>query len=120
MIKIKPEKIKALEERIKTLKISDKDIQEKFIRSRGKGGQNVNKNSTCVYLKHLPTSLEVKYDKDRSQYINRFMAKRLLVEKLEAMITGNKTEKDKKIDKLRKQKAKRKKRSIKKNNKIDK
>jgi len=114
MSKIKPEKIKALKDKMNYLKILEKDIQEKFVKSSGKGGQNVNKNSTCVYLKHIPTSIQIKYDKDRSQYINRFMAKRLLIEKIEATITGNKTSKETKYDKIRKQKLKRKKRNFKK------
>jgi protein subunit release factor B len=58
------------------------DIVEKFVRSGGKGGQNVNKTSTCVYLKHLPTGIEVKYHRERSQTRNREEAYRLLAAKL--------------------------------------
>jgi len=60
-----------------------KEIEEKFIRSRGKGGQNVNKVATCVVLKHLPTGLIVRCDKYRSQAQNRNEAYRLLEQKLQ-------------------------------------
>lgn len=58
------------------------DIVEKFIRSGGRGGQNVNKTSTCVYLKHLPTGIEVKVQAERSQARNREEAFRLLAAKI--------------------------------------
>lgn len=58
------------------------DVIEKFVRSGGRGGQNVNKTSTCVYLKHVPTGIEVKYQGERSQARNRQMAFRLLAEKV--------------------------------------
>ena len=70
------------------LGIFEKDIDEKFVRSSGHGGQNVNKTSTCVYLKHVPTGIEVKCMKDRSQSINRFLARRELVKKIEGL-SGN-------------------------------
>ena len=72
------------------LGIFEKDIEEKFVRSSGHGGQNVNKTSTCVYLKHIPTGIEVKCMKDRSQSINRFLARRELIKKFE-MVTGQTT-----------------------------
>ena len=58
------------------------DIQEKFVRSGGKGGQNVNKVSTCVQLKHLPTGLTVKCEVYRTQNKNRQMAMKLLRQKI--------------------------------------
>jgi protein subunit release factor B len=61
--------------------IKESDIEEKFVRSPGKCGQNVNKVSTGVYLKHSPTGIEVKYHRERPQGLNRFFARRLLVEK---------------------------------------
>ena len=73
--------------RMDELKIYEKDLQETFIRSRGKGGQNVNKNSTCVNLKHIPTGITVKYDKERSQLLNRFFARRELISRIEADVT---------------------------------
>ena len=99
-----------LSEKMKALRIHEKDIVEKFVRSSGKGGQKVNKTSTCVYLKHIPTGIEVKCMKDRSQSINRFLARRELVENLEELL-GKITIRNLKAEKIRKKKAKRGKRS---------
>jgi protein subunit release factor B len=103
---VSEEKNKWLRERMETLGIHEEDFIEKFIRSSGKGGQKVNKTSTCVYLKHIPTGVEVKCMKDRSQSINRFLARRELIEKIEAL-TGNVTLRDLRVEKIRKRKAKR-------------
>jgi protein subunit release factor B len=99
-----------LKEKMKTLGIHEKDIEEKFVRSSGKGGQKVNKTSTCVYLKHVPTDIEVKCMKDRSQSINRFLARRELVKRIERL-SGQLTSEDVKQEKIKKQKRKRKKRA---------
>lgn len=107
MFPVRPEKEKDLLERMSRLGIKDSDLEEKFIRSQGKGGQKINKSATCVYLKHLPSGLEVKCQKERSQAINRFLARRILVEKLEAKILGKETEEQQKIEKIRRQKRKR-------------
>ena len=69
-------------DRIRDLGLRKEDIVEKFIRSAGKGGQNVNKTSTCVYLKHLPTGIEVKFQQERSQVMNRVGALELLAQKI--------------------------------------
>lgn len=107
---VSEKKNKWLQERMKTLGILEKDIEEKFIRSSGKGGQKVNKTSNCVYLKHLPTGVEIKCMKERSQSINRFLARRELVEKID-YLSGNVTTAGLKAEKLKKQKSKRKKRA---------
>lgn len=107
---VSEEKNRWLAEKMKSLDIHEEDILEKFIRSSGKGGQKVNKTSTCVYLKHLPTGIEVKCMKDRSQSINRFLARRELVERMERL-TGKPTDEDIKMQKLRKQKLKRQKKA---------
>lgn len=103
---VSEQKNKWLREKMKALGIHDEDFIEKFVRSSGKGGQKVNKTSTCVYLKHIPTGVEVKCMKDRSQSINRFLARRELIEKIEALM-GNVTLRDLRAEKIRKQKAKR-------------
>ncbi|MDA8215973.1 MAG: peptide chain release factor-like protein [Nitrospiraceae bacterium] len=107
---VSEEKNKWLKEKMESLGIHESDIEEKFIRSSGKGGQNVNKTATCVYLKHIPTGIEVKCMKDRSQSINRFLARRELAERVEGLL-GKKTREDIKKEKIKKQKAKRKKRA---------
>ncbi len=103
---VSEEKNRWLKEKMEALGIHEKDLLEKFVRSSGKGGQKVNKTSTCVYLKHVPTGTEVKCMKDRSQSINRFLARRELIEKMEAL-SGNVTYRDVRAEKIRKQKAKR-------------
>lgn len=110
---VSEEKNKWLREHMEALGILEKDIEEKFIRSSGHGGQNVNKTATCVYLKHLPTGIEVKCMKDRSQSINRFLARRELVKRIESL-TGDTTPDDIKREKIRKQKAKSRRRTLKK------
>ncbi|MDD5156111.1 MAG: peptide chain release factor-like protein [Candidatus Omnitrophica bacterium] len=101
------EKGKALREQMLRLGIRQEDIVEKFIRSQGAGGQNVNKVSTCVYLRHLPTGIEVKCQKERSQAQNRYFARKILVNKIESFVLGREAQERKKIAKIRRQKRKR-------------
>ncbi len=91
--------------------IKESDLEEHFIRSRGPGGQNVNKVSTGVYLKHIPTGIEIKCFSERSQALNRYRARKLLAAKLETMILGRHSEERKRIEKIRRQKRKRSKRA---------
>ena len=93
------------------LGVRDSDFAESFTRSGGAGGQNVNKVSSCVWLKHLPTGLEVKCQRERSQALNRFLAKRLLLDKIESMKLGAAGAERKAIEKIRRQKRKRSKRA---------
>ena len=102
-----PEKEAALRERMAALGISEGDLEETFLRSRGPGGQNVNKVSTCVRIKHLPTGIAVKVDKDRSQGVNRFLARRELLSRYEETILGKKPAKEIEREKIRKQKKRR-------------
>jgi len=106
---VSEEKNRWLRENMERLGIREKDIEEKFVRSSGKGGQNVNKTSTCVYLKHIPTGIEVKCMKDRSQSINRFLARRELTEKIERL-TGR-VPGDARRERIRKQKLRKEKRA---------
>lgn len=101
------EKEKALYEKMLSLNIKEEDIEESFIRSGGRGGQNVNKTSTCVYLKHIPTGIEVKCQKDRSQSLNRYHARFILIDKIEQIIKGKESEQQKAIEKIRRQKRRR-------------
>ncbi len=96
---------------MEVLNIREEDIQETFIRSGGRGGQHVNKTSTCVYLKHIPTGIEVKCQEERSQSLNRYRARVILANKIEQMIKGRQSEEIQRIEKLRRQKRKRSKRA---------
>lgn len=87
--------------------LNPNEVIEKFVRSSGPGGQKVNKTASCVYLKHLPTGIEVKMSRERSQALNRFLAWRLLADKIKGRIQGIKSAQRKKNEKIRRQKRKR-------------
>ncbi|MFH0856079.1 MAG: peptide chain release factor-like protein [Candidatus Omnitrophota bacterium] len=101
------EKEKSLREKMACLGVREEDIVEKFIRAQGPGGQNVNKVSTCVYLRHLPTGVEVKCQQERYQARNRYRARQLLLNKIEREILGKISEEQKRVEKIRRQKRKR-------------
>ena len=82
------QKTNELEQRMQKCGLLEKDLDEKFVRSGGAGGQKVNKTSTCVHLKHISTGLAVKVQKSRSQGLNRFYARRQLCELLENKLLG--------------------------------
>ena len=100
-------KEQALRVKMERLGIRERDLEEKFIRSSGRGGQKVNKTSSCVYLKHRPTGIEVKCQQERSQARNRFLARRILANKIETRILGRLSEERKRIEKIRRQKRRR-------------
>lgn len=101
------DKQKAVLEKMKQLGVRKDDIVESFIRSAGPGGQNVNKTSTCVYLKHIPTGIEVKCQSQRSQALNRYIGRRLLLQKIENSVLGRLSEQKKRVEKIRRQKRRR-------------
>jgi protein subunit release factor B len=104
-------KEKELAEKMEALNIREEDIEESFVRSGGKGGQHVNKTSTCVYLRHAPTGVEVKCQEERSQALNRYRARVLLVKKIDQLIKGRESAEIQRIEKIRRQKRKRSKRA---------
>ena len=110
IFRVGEEKDKWLKEKMEILGILEKDIEEKFIRSSGRGGQKVNKTSSCVYLRHIPSGIEVKSMRERNQSLNRFLARRELVKRIERL-SGESTQEDVKVSKTRRQKAKRRKRA---------
>lgn len=108
---VSPEKEEALFIKMDELGVKESDLDEKFIRSGGPGGQNVNKVSTCVQIKHIPTGITVKIQKDRSQGINRFLARRSLMDKIQEELTGKPSKHSLNIQKIQKQKKRRKRRT---------
>lgn len=93
------------------LGVRKEDIIERFIHAAGPGGQNVNKVSTCVYLRHIPTGIEVKCQEERSQSQNRYRARQILLKKIESLVLGKLSEEQKRIEKIRRQKRRRSRRS---------
>ncbi|MFH1226410.1 MAG: peptide chain release factor-like protein [Planctomycetota bacterium] len=108
---VSAQKMKQLRDKMAKLGIREQDIEESFIRSSGPGGQNVNKTSTCVYLKHLPTGIEVKCQTERSQVLNRYRARQILANKIETLVLGRLSAEQQRIAKIQRQKRKRSKRA---------
>lgn len=106
-IELKPEIL----EKASKLKVRPEDIEESFVRGSGHGGQKINKTSSTVRLKHVPSGIEVKCQRHRERTLNRMSAYKLLINKIEEKILGEESEKAKKIFKLKKQKQKRSKRA---------
>ncbi len=104
---VSSEKETQLAQRMAALDVREADIEESFVRSGGHGGQNVNKTSTCVMLLHRPTGLQVKCQATRQQGLNRFFARRLLLDKIEAQKNGFVATERARIEKIRRQKRKR-------------
>jgi protein subunit release factor B len=104
---VRPEKQEALRLKMQRLGIRESDLVEKFIHGGGRGGQKINKTSSCVYLKHLPTGIEVKCQAERSQLLNRFLARRILAEKIERRVLGEQSARIQEVEKIRRQKRRR-------------
>jgi len=104
---VSPEKSAQLAQRMGALGVREADIDETFVRSGGHGGQNVNKTSTCVMLRHRPTGVQVRCQATRQQGLNRFLARRLLLDKIEALQKGRADAARARIEKIRRQKRRR-------------
>lgn len=110
---VSEEKNRWLLQKMAELHVREEDLEEKFVRSSGNGGQHVNKTSSRVMLRHIPSGISVSASRERSQSVNRFLARRALLERLDAL-SGNETPEMKRIERLRKQKDRRQRRTEKK------
>ena len=107
LFSVSPEKEKGLSERMERLGVSEGDLKETFVRSSGPGGQKVNKVSSCVQLVHIPSGLSVKCQQSRSQAMNRFTARRLLLDRIERIKQGAVQAERQRAEKIRRQKRRR-------------
>ena len=85
--------------------VKDEDLEEAFLKGSGPGGQKINKTSSAVQLKHIPTGVVVKSQATRSRSQNRKIARRILAEKLEEAEKGPESRTALKADIKRKKKA---------------
>lgn len=96
--------------RMTELRVREEDLEERFVRSSGRGGQHLNKTSSAVQVRHLPTGIEARCGRERSQSLNRFLARRELLEKI-ARHLGLPVQQDLELARIRKQKNRRSRRS---------
>ena len=107
MFPVSPEKQRALAARMEALGVREADLEEQFVRSGGHGGQNVNKVATCVVLRHVPSGILVRCQRERSQALNRFLARRELLDRLEARTRGAVAAATAERERIRRQKRRR-------------
>lgn len=100
-------KTDALSVRMHRLGVMESDLVEKFVLGSGKGGQKLNKTSSCVYLRHVPSGIEVKCQRERSRSLNRFFARRELCDRLEQRLLGAQSARQQEWEKIRRQKRRR-------------
>lgn len=108
---ISPAKLADLQKRMAKLNILEEDLEEEFIKGSGPGGQKINKTSVVVLLTHKVSGIQIRCQETRSQSLNRYYARKLLVEKLEQKVWGEKSKKQQEIAKIKRQKRKRSKRA---------
>ena len=101
------DKREALKRRMVSLGIREDDLIERFIRGTGHGGQKINKTSSCVYLQHQPSGIEIKCQAQRSREMNRFLARREICDRIEEIEQGRRSKRQQQIEKIRRQKRRR-------------
>lgn len=104
---VRRSKLEQLAARMAALGIFERELVEKFVRGSGPGGQKLNKTSSCVYLKHLPSGMEVKAARSRSRELNRFLARRELCDRIEAVVKGAESARQLEIERIRRRKSRR-------------
>ncbi len=107
LFNVRPEKETQLLARMARLGIRESDLVEQFVKGSGAGGQKINKTSSCVYLLHRPSGIEIKCQRERSQTMNRFLARRELCDRLEQKYLGAQSAKRQEVERIRRQKRRR-------------
>jgi protein subunit release factor B len=105
------DRARAIAARLAALGIREEDLDETFVTSGGKGGQNVNKVATCVVLVHRPSGVFVKCQRERTQGANRLVARALLADKIEEQRLGRQSARQQEAERIRRQKRRRSRRS---------
>jgi protein subunit release factor B len=108
---VSDEKQRKLLERMALLGIRESDIEEHFITGSGKGGQKINKTASCAVLKHLPTGIVIRCQRERRLSVNRYLARRILADRIELLKTGRIAAADARALRIRRQKDRRKRRA---------
>lgn len=108
---VTPQKERELTERMARLGIAEAELEERFLLGSGRGGQKINKTSSCVHLKHVPTGIVIKCQRGRSQAMNRFLARRELCDRIEERIEGARSRRRSEQERIRRQKRRRSRRS---------
>lgn len=98
------EKLAQQRERMAALGIHESDLIEKFVTGSGKGGQKINKTASCVYIKHVPSGVEVKCQRERSRELNRYLARRELCDRIDEKRRGAASARQQEYEKIRRQK----------------
>ena len=104
---VSPEKMQKLQEMMQRLGVHKNDLEEKFVRGSGKGGQKINKTNNCVYLTHVPTGIVVRCHCEREREINRYLARRTLCEELDHRLNGAPSPRQLELKRARKRGGKR-------------
>jgi peptide chain release factor len=104
---VSPSKRQQLLEEMQRLGVREADLIEKFVLGSGKGSQKLNKTSSCVYLKHVPSGIEVKSQATRSRELNRYIARRELCAEISERILGEKSRRQQEAERVRRQKRRR-------------
>lgn len=93
-----------IQSRLDALGILVADVEERFVRGSGPGGQKINKTSSTVWLRHRPTQMEVRIQRERSQAMNRELAWAELCTKIEASVRAAAAAQRSAVEKVRRQK----------------
>jgi protein subunit release factor B len=104
---VSPAKRDQLAARMSELGVRESDLVEKFVLGTGRGGQKINKTSSCVYLKHLPSGIEVKCQRSRSRELNRFLARREICDRVDERTRGEQSRRQQEIERIRRRKRRR-------------